>query len=622
MGTFSISLPELQPRYGSEEAGVSDPWYSSETERGIKMWCEAAWEEAASDQKSSEELKLVDKYVEYLQGTQWPSARPSYRAKPTDNRMSRLFWELVSLLTDMRPIIDIRSVEREEQYIKQEDALNKRMRAWWLNNDIDQKVSMCVVYAMLTTSFAKLEWDENLKMGRGDFTIRPLGPTSVLPLKPSTDLQSSQAVIYHEVKPVGWVQRKYPDRAHLVKADFGLSQYSIEGGPPKNITPQLYSLLSPAYKQLLSKGQFRAGGSAYPMCRYREFWLKDYSINTSNRDVPMGDVGNPWKISYVVKPGQMLYPRGRLIVMAGREVVHDGPNPYWHGLFPFGLLRLNVVPWQIYGVSDLRGMKDLQDIVNAILAGVIDMIKRAVNPPFFAPKTAFSESAWNSIDLSMPGARMAYNPTSPGEPKVVATAPLPGFVLNTLQLIYKEMDMQSGASAVTEAVRKKQVPGGDTLDQIRQAQQTPVRLKARNEEVFLRDLGVQMVPNMFQFYTASDRVSARDSSGMKDIDLEWNMQDILPQGVSAFDMSKKYQFQVLEGSLLSFQRVEMAANLAKLRVSGDLDRATFFEKLSKLGIIDLDVKKVEEGLLKEHQAGIAAMPPKGAKKGGNAAKVQ
>jgi len=109
-------------------------------------------------------------------------------------------------------------------------------------------------------------------------------------------------------------------------------------------------------------------------------------------------------------------------------------------------------------MSDLRGMCDLQDIVNQIFAGVIDMIKRAVNPPFFAPKTAFSDQVWSNIDLSMPGARMAFNAVSPHEPKVFRLL-APWVLLQFAMNIEREMDQGSGASAINEATRKKQDPG-------------------------------------------------------------------------------------------------------------------------------------------------------------------
>lgn len=611
----SVFFPEQSQQFGTD--GVDSPYPDTPAQNAIKEWCEAAYEEALGDQSESAELKEVEKYIDYLAGKQWPAGRPSYRAKPINNRMNRLFWELISLLTDIRPIVDIRASERKPEYLEIEKTLNDSTKSWWLNNDIDQKVAMCIVYAVLTTCFAKLEWDPAANMGEGELALHPLGPTALLPLKPRLDLQSSEACIYQDVRAVGWVQRKYPKRAHLVLPDIAISQYTIESGVPRGVTPQLYSTLSPALKRTLARGSNsnRLGVSAYPMCRYREFWMKDYTVNTSNSVITMGDVNDPWGSSYKVNPMEVIYPRGRLIVLAGREIVHDGPNPYWHGQFPFSLLRLNVVPWQLYGMSDLKSWVDLQDIINNILAGVLDMIKRAVNPPLIAPKNSLSEEAWQRLDPGMPGMRLAYNSMAAGEPKVINVAPLPGFVLQVSQNVEREMDQQSGIAAVNEAVRKKQVPGGDTLDQIRQNQQTPIRQKGRNIEIFIRDVGSQLVPNQFQFYRKDKRLYMATGQGTGAIDSDWKAANMLPSGVEPIRHVRKFKFSILEGSLLRIQQTEMKVDLARLRMSGDLSRKTFYEKLSRLGVIDLDAATEEKLITAERQAGVAAMPPKG-KKGG------
>lgn len=611
MSTSSVSYPELVARPGS---GFADQEAESKATVAIRQWCEAAYEEAKGDQDASEELKMVDRYVEYLQGIQWPTARPTYRAKPIDNKMFGLFLELLGLLTDIRPVAEITSTSREKEFIDQEEALNKRIKSWWQNNQIEQTFAMGVVYAILTTCFFKLEWDPRAKpMGRGEVCLRPLSPTAILPLKASYDLQSAEALIYADWKPTGWVKAKYPLKAHLVRPDLGISQYAVDSGPPGNVTPQLFNLLTPAFKRLMTKDQARVGVSAYPMCKYKEFWLKDYTVNTSNQDVVMGDVNNPWQLSYTVKPNELLYPRGRLIVMAGREIVGDTPNPYWHGMFPFSLLRLNAVPWQIYGLSDLRSWCDLQDIINTILAGVIDMIKKAVNPPFFAPKTAFSEQVWNSLDFSMPGARAAYNAVSPQEPKMVNVGQLPGYVLPTLQHITREMMERSGIAAVGEAVRKKQVPGGDTLDQIRQSQQGPIRYKGRNIESCISELGQQMVPNIFQFYNRDERIKIPVPPGSEPEFMDWKGSEMMPANVQPIEHVRNFEFTTIEGSLLGVQRFEQGQNLLKLYLGHVISRKTLCEKLNKLGFVYIDPDEEEKRLIHEAQSGTA--PPAKGKKG-------
>ena len=609
MATQRPFYPELAER--TEESSSPD------TMQAIARWCEAAFEEAKQDQGASDELTQIDRYIDYLSGKQWPEGRPSYRSKPVNNRMWRLYSELSAILTDLRPIADVRSTSREKMYIDQEEILNKTMKAWWRNNRVESKVAMTIAYAILTTGFCKITWNNELHFGDGDICLEPISPRCILPLKPGTDLQSSEAVIYQDVKSVGWIKAKYPSRAYMVFPDQDVSQFSIDGGPPPQVSPQLYQMLTPAIRRTIGGKNRQIVASSYPMARYREFWLKDYSVNTSKNTIRIGPPSGSdrYRIGYDVGPMERIYPRGRLIVMAGRNVVHDGPNPMWHGLFPFAMCRLNVVPWQLYGLSDLGSWKDLQDIVNQIFAGVLDMIKRAVNPPMFFPSNAIGESARAQIDLSMPGAKVAYNQIAAHEPKVQQVASLPGFVLQFLQGAEREMDQQSGIATVDEAMKKKQVPGGDTLDQIRNAKQTPIRMKARNIEDFIVDCGQQLVPNFFQFYDRERSVFNIGSVGSVPQQVDWKPKEMVPEGENPAMHIRKFRFEIVEGSLLSIQRVEKVMALMRLRMSGDLDRKTFFQFLDKLENIYIDVDTVEKNLKAERAEGLAGMPPKGNKKG-------
>ena len=592
---------------------------SSESTLAIQQWCESAFEEARIDQLSSDELTKIDTYIDYLSGKQWPGGRPSYRAKPVNNRMFRLFWELVALLTDIRPIADIRSTNRDKEFVRQEEILNKTIKAWWRNNRAESKVAMTIVYAILTTGFAKIYWDNDQHFGEGDIAIEPISPRCIFPLKPHTDLQSSEAVIYQDVKPTGWVKAKYPRRAYAVFPDADVSQYQLDGMAPPQISPQLYQMLSPAMRRTVGNRNKQLVSSAYPMVRYREFWIKDYSVNTSSNRLRIGPHPNSdrYRMGYWVEPNERIYPRGRLIVMAGRNIVHDGPNPYWHGLFPFAMCRLNVVPWQLHGMSDLAAWKDLQDIINQIFAGVLDMIKKAVNPPLFFPQNAIGESARSQIDLSMPGAKVAYNQMSTSEPKMQQVAQLPGFVLQFLTGAEREMDQQSGIATIDEAMRKKQVPGGDTLDQIRNSKQTPIRMKARNIENFIVDCGQQMVPNFFQFYDRDRTVFMLGADSVPQ-QVNWKPSDMSAPGKNAEEHFRKFRFEIMEGSLLSVQRVEKVLALMRLRMSGDLDRKTFYKFLDRLENLSIDVDQVEQNLKAERAEGLVGLPPKG-KKGSSAA---
>ena len=580
-------LPELQTQ--PTDTGV-DSQKSKDYEFLTKKWLMAAFEEARGDITSNEDIKRQSQYIDYILGKQWPSSRPTYRAAPVDNRVWRLIWELVSLLTDIRPTFEIKAGDME--YQGQANIVNRTVRSWWLNADADQMLAFIILYGILCTGYGKLQWNPDLRQGMGDFELNPLGPMELLPLKPRHTLQSAQGVIQDSVRSLGWIRKRFPLRGSLVKADANLSRYSMGPQSPSHMPQHLFEILSPQMQRVIG-GAPQQLSTAFPMATYREFWMEDWSMNQSNVTVMVGTPGTNW--CYKVKPKEFLYPRGRLFVMGGDVLLHDGPNPYWHGMYPYEAIRLNAVPWQWLGVSELRPLIPLQDIINNTLAGVIDAVRKAVNPIFMAPQNAMSDSVLNSIDWSMPGAKLRYNSNATRPPEFGSAPQLPPFLMQLIQLAAREMDQSSGVAAVDEAVRKNQVPSGDTLEQIRETKQTPIRLKGRNIEIFLRTLGQMSVFNVFQFYGIRRRMFMMGTSGLTNADFDWDPGTVIPKGKDPQEFARNFSFLVEQGSLLNVNRVERAVTIQRLRQAKDIDRRTMYENLD----LGLDYNNIEKNLKTE-----------------------
>lgn len=569
----------------------------TEYEKTTMAWCEAAYEEALYDNSQSDEVKDFSRQVDYLMGKQWPAGRPSYKSRPVNNRVWRIFWELVSVLTDISPIARI-ATSNPDQYRDQARVLDILARSWWTDSNADLKLAQLIVYALLSTAYAKIEWNPYLP-GGPDFEMLVLGPNDVLPLKPRDSIASSQAVIYQSVQPLNYFRKRYPTKGWAVQADPRYSTFKLPDRVPPNVSPMTFQHLAPQMQRLFRNSAPQQMPSAFPMALYREFWFQDETRNESATAIIMGDKSSNWW--YVVGPGDKLYPRGRLICTGGRVLLYDGPNPYWHGQFPFAALRMNVVPWQWHGISEIKSWLPLQDIINNIYAGVMDMIKKAVNPVVIGPKNAMSDAAWKTADLSMPGAKMAYSQMAGTAPSVVPTPQIPAFVTQFLTLSTREMDQASGLAAITEATRKNQVPSGDTLDAINQAKQTPLRLKSRYIEVFLRDIGSLSIPNFLQFYDLKRRIMIAGQKGMVTADLDADKATMVPHGTNAPEHSKNFFFTLQHGSLLNLDADKKAMLMMNLKKMGAVDLQTLWEQLQKLGNLDIDIDQVVERVRKENK---------------------
>lgn len=566
-------------------------------------WCNLVYDEAKAELDQSEEIIEVDKHIRYLMGKQWPDKRPTYKASPVANRTWTNLIQLVSYLTDIRQSFEVQA--RDKQYNGTSVKLNKMARAWFVDQDIDMTTAMVIIYSALTVGYARQVWNQELNGGEGDIELTACGPLDVLPIKPTHTLQGAYGLIYEKPMPLSWFQQSYL-YGDLVQPD---ERYSRYRGKSSNYGQQAFWYLGAAYRRLFGMSENPTISSAIPMGRYREFWLKDHSLNTSDKDIFVGDMNKG--AGYVVHPKGRIYPRGRLIIMGGDVVLFDGPNPHWHGRFPFSALRLNQVPWQWPGVSEFRNQIPLQDIMNNVLAGILDMVKKAVNPPMHAPLNAFSEATRKSMDPNMPGARLYYNPGSGSPPTWAQIAQLPSFVFDTLMYAREELTSQTGFLDPSAISGKKIIPSADTMEMLGQGQQTLVRLKVRYIESFFREIGEQWIANAFQHYRVDRRVMTMGLDGLLWNDFLWSMKDVCPDPLDPSTHWKSYKWSIVPGSLLKSSRADDQNRALMMRRTGDMDRRNLFKIMDMEPLIDSVEKNLKiEGadfltnMLKQKMSGV------------------
>lgn len=565
-------------------------------------WLNAAKDEAYAWMKDSKEIQNLPTDILYLLGDQWPARRPSYKSSPVNNRLMRSMEQTVAILTDLRPDAEVKATD--DTFDDQATLQTKTIKGWWQRNDVDFQLAMGVIYAYLSTGFLRIVWNRRLANGRGDFQVYPLSPYDVLPIGPSHNFQDWEGCIYESIRNVAWFRRNFPGPGSSVQPDLGLSRYAKPMQKPNNMGTLGFDMLSPQMQRWV--GQPREfGESAIAQAWYREFWVKDYSLNTSSNIVKMGEPGTNWY--YEVKPGFPLYPRGRLIITGGSElhVMYDGPNYFWHGRMPFVPIRLKPVPWQFHGISELRTKIPLQDIVNTVLAGTLDMIKKAINPPLLFPDNAFSDAVKNALDPNMPNAKLAYNPMAPNVPQWQTPPTLPSYVQATGMYAQEEMDDDSGLLDLGGLARKKVTPAGDTLQGLKESQQTIMRLRGRYMEVAVKDIGEQMVFNQQQFYTLSYRMWLYGRSGVTSQDVfDRNLSTFAPHGRDPIEHAQSFSYNIVPGSLLNLNKNDDRLLAMALRRQGDMDRKTLYQQMDMSALyaqVDKNLKAETDDRVKEMQ---------------------
>jgi hypothetical protein len=607
------SFPELIPNASADSNSPSKPHLVEYYQR-LGDWCDQAFEESSAEQQEVPEIRQISDALDYLLGMQWKESMPSYRAKPVSNELLSNFWETIGLLTDIKPMFNISAIGAEDQYSKVQGILNKLARGWTGSSGFERRVAFATMFGMLTTAPVKLYWNPFARgtsgdPSDGDITMEVLPAKSLLRLGMGEDPQEDELNIYRRVRTLNWFKRAYPRMGKLVPPEEAKSKYTVDVQTPINVMPQLFENLSPAMKRMMGAGEKANGQSIYPKAECREYWMIDDTVNESRNTIWMGPERAAW--GYWVKPGQKMYPRGRLIVRANKVILYDEPNPYYHRKKPFSLLGLYAVPWQNYAMSVISPWMRQQDILNQMMAGLLQCVKKAVNPPLLASKQTIHPEALRAIDASKPNLKVSYNGMSGSVPTWGNPPNIPTYVMQVLADIRKSMRQMSGAAAMDDATSKKQIPGGDTLDRITFAKNTPIRFMGRSLEACLDEIGEMWVANALQFYTAEKRTELLGAAGLAKEDMEPQEGSLMPEGIDSEAYVRKFKFKCDKGTLLNVQKQERLQIAFALRKNHDLSRAGLYRFLDW----NVNLKQIEEELAEEAKIMAAAQAAAGVKPG-------
>lgn len=576
-------------------------------EQEVLSWADSVYDEAERELADSREIRLTSRLIDYISGQQWNAKARFGRSRPTVNRLFRQFIEMCGLLTDIEPDFKITFPNEDEEFFKLQELLNEMIGMWARMTDFEMELTQSVMWALLHTGYAKLQWNPAMNNGMGDCEFMPLGPLNVMTIGAGHKIQDDECVIARWPVTIETLFRGYGDLARGVIPDLEESGPTGEVARPGKMSQASWVRLPPALKKMMGKKVSDGKRSRYPKAMLKQFWFKDSSILEGSTSRLIGDKRYNW--SYWVEPGMPLYPRGRFVVTAGGKLLQDNCNPYWHGMFPFAKLRLIRVPWNTNGASMLEPIAMMSDIINRINGGLMDHIRAVIEPRIVAPKAAFAQSVWDSMDPGAPGSKTMYNNNTPRPPEYPKPPEMPSIVLQFKQDTEKEQDMTSGASAINQSLQKKQVPGGDSLEMIMNSRSIPVRFMGRGLHSFLTDIGCMVTANKMQFETSKSRIRKFGAKGLTDADFEPFYGQWLTKGMEPEEFVRQAIFEIRKGSLLAIEKQEELPIAFGLRKTGDISRKALWRKL---GIPKADQEKIHAELLEEAKEKIALAGAAGA----------
>jgi len=586
------------------------PETTSAYEHAMLQWLDGAVIDGEAILKSDPMYEDMERCIQYVMGDQLDPKRSPMLSSITDNRTKHIVLQSIAALTDIHPLFGFKTFNN--QFQQQNEVLWKLTQAWWVNNFCDVQLADVLRYSAVPgTGYCEVQWMPDAWNGIGDVKLIPRDPRDVLPYKPTMthSIQDWEGVIVRSAKTINELQARFPEKAHLIRPDRDQSMFNRTWSRARRL---MSALVTPAPVDTLTAAPQNAV-KRVPTVDLFNCWIKDRRFHIGSEAIIMGEPGTNW--SYKVYPVNMvgkeapedghiidksecrLYPRGRLIISTRTAVLWDGPNPYWHGMFPIAKLTLDPWPWGLLGASLVRDLMPLQDTVNELINGTLDACRKALRPGVIADRRAVPESQWQSIDTRMPGLKAKIN-AQLGKGLEFTEAPqLPSYVFDMLKMAVSEMDYHADVANLNALTQLNQAPGADSVERLQEALSPVLRLKGRLMEVFLREVGEMVKCNFFQFYNMSRRISILGEAGLDFADFDFDPGNMIPsmsEGDEGYDPKydnrleksnraqhhmKQFTFQITPNSLLAISQISRKLTYMQLWQGGLMDPWTLFEVL-------------------------------------------
>lgn len=560
-------------------------------------WCSEAIQEGENFLRSQYGYDKVPLIIDRIMGNYQADSAPSSLSDIYYNYMGKVALDLAAALTDIKPFWEYRTFNKK--FDQQADMLGKLSLSWWVGARMtDMRFCDVIKYAQAAgTGYAHPIYNEQV----ADLDLVAEDPRDVLPIRPSSylSIQDAAGALIRKERTVNYLKMKYPGAADKIRPDRDASYTARAAMKAQQMLAKL-SLTSGFMENLwASLGGRPAQQMAIPSADLFVLYVKDDRRNESSRRQWIGEGdpnGNHPNWSYWVEPGELLYPRGRTITFTRTVVLRDGPNIYWHGLFPLCKLTLDPWPWSYLGKPLLLDLLPLQTELNRLLRGTSDHNQKVFRPDIVADKNSMSRAAVNAIDTRRAGLKLRVNSIGGKGAETQPVPPLDPSISQTIQFLLDGMDKLTGVRDLTQMMNIGQIPSTETIDKIMESMTPTVRLRSRVMESFLREFALMTMSNFFQFYDTPKRLAILGTDGLTFEDFDYDPGTLLPDFISDDDRSsnvvrprherarefmRNFTYHVAPGSLLSSSEITQKLLYIQLARAGWMD---IWSLLDKLGI--------------------------------------
>ncbi len=541
------------------------------------------------------------------------------------NLVGKVVGDNVASLTDIKPYFSYRTAN--EMFQAQADIFNNLAQSWWMNNFIDLKIAGAVQLAIPAgCSYLQFIWNPELQGGKGDLDLIPRDARDVIPIRPTSSLsiQDSMGVIVRSDETVNFLQAKYPHLEDFIKADRDLASTTRRTVSPTGALGRFLAPMMTKIKRARQGGPIRVPGK-----EVFTVYMKDNAINRTGRNVAMGfdneDRARNW--SYIVKPGEALYPRGRTIICSEDIVYYDGPNVFLFDAFPLIKLYMDmsfVYPDSYFSKPVTQDLLQLNEMVNEVVSGIMDNVRKELRPNIIADMRAISKNKLDQFDSRRGGQYLRVRPVGQNPIEFVGGTDLKKYVFDMVTFGTEMIETLSGSKDLSNLARLKQLPAKETVEEILQTMSPQLRMRGRLIEFAIRELAHMLKFGFLQWYNAPRRMAILGADGLTLEDFDYDPGNLIPDGggflrnltdtdgnvrpeegkVKGFEGLPKieravkhagnFTFYVTPNSMLQMSLNSKKAQAIMLRNMGEIDHNTFLEIMEVSNISEINKNLLSE----------------------------
>lgn len=493
-----------------------------------------------------------ERWYRYYSGQQWEGPRPEWRSTPVVNFIFAAIETILPIMTDSSPQINV--VPSKPQGTKMSEVFGQIVKRVWTDNSMDTKLPQIIKNTLkYGTGIAKVWWNPHRKNGIGEVEVSVVDPRHFFPSPGAIDIEDAEYVIFAANVPMSFIERDFPECVCKIRGGIWDEDLTVN----KNITSQRSGSID-----YLGPVQNTSGSDVTNPREYQQ-----------GRD---GMLDRSKIVTFIECWHKDEHGDAVVTMMANGVLLKHGPSPFRHNRFPFVKFIDYCIPSMFWGMGEIQQLEKLQDNINQRRAQTIDILKLTANPPFVAD----ADSGVNPKAMTNRPATIIFK-NRDSQVNWLQPPQLPGALFELQNLDKADFDAISGIFDVTQGRRPVGIEAASAITELQEAAQTRIRLKVRNMEAALRQVGQLIVSLVQQFYTEERTIRIVSPSSSKPEFITLNQVGSDPITGSPIKINDtsigEYDIEIGVGSTMPVNKTRRAEQMIELFQLGVVDARAVLE---------------------------------------------